>query len=92
MMTLLRTSLCASVLLSGFLLPGFWRSAWAAPTPAEFGAPTLTVNPSCSARPADPLRIAAVVGARPACCVGRSQCGEYLATTRIGRGRELSHT
>jgi hypothetical protein len=87
MMTLLRTSLCASALLAGFLHP-----AWAAPTPADFGALTLTARPKCSAGRPDPLRVAAVLGAGPACCVGRLRCGQYLATTRISRGHELSHT
>jgi len=87
MMTLLRTSLCASTLLVAFALP-----TQAAPTPADFGATTLTETPMCAARRPDPMRVAAVLAGQPACCMGHLRCSQFPATTRINRGHELSHT
>jgi hypothetical protein len=97
MMTLLRTSLCASALLVAFAVPTQAAPTPAFPTPADFGATTLTETPMCAGRRPDPMRVAAVLtspelNARPACCMGHLRCSQYLATTRINRGHELSHT
>ncbi len=87
MMTLLRTSLCASALLASGAF-----AALAAPTPADFGASTFMQSPSCGVGYVSPVRVAAVLGVKPICCNGHARCSQFLATTRIVHGHKPTHT